>query len=105
MLYNKDIRSYSKNYSNALDYTLSITKGKEIKRDVMKIQRIQRLRIDNDITIKDISTILGLQRDVYVRCEKGLRDFPVDVIIKLADYYNVSIDYLLERTDKKDVNK
>lgn len=67
----------------------------------MKFQRIQDLRIDNDITIKDISSYLGLHRDVYSRYEKGVREFPIDIIIKLANYYECSVDYLLGRTDKK----
>lgn len=71
----------------------------------MKYQRIQDLRIDNDITIKDLSAYLGLHRDVYARYEKGLRDFPTDILIKLADYYGCSVDYLLGRTPKREVNK
>lgn len=71
----------------------------------MKYQRIQDLRIDNDITIKDLSAYLGLHRDVYARYEKGLRDFPTDILIKLADYYDCSIDYLLGRTPKRQVNR
>lgn len=67
----------------------------------MKYQRIQDLRIDNDITIKQISLELELNRDVYARYEKGIRDFPVDILIKLADFYDCSVDYLLGRTDKK----
>ena len=70
----------------------------------MKFQRIQDLRIDNDITIKDLSSHLGLHRDVYSRYEKGIREFPIDIIIKLANYYECSVDYLLGRTDKKDTN-
>ena len=54
----------------------------------MKFQRIQDLRIDNDLTIKEISAMLGLHRDVYSRYEKGLRDFPIDILIKLADIYH-----------------
>lgn len=71
----------------------------------MKFQRIQDLRIDNDITIKDISSHLELHRDVYSRYEKGIREFPIDIIIKLANYYECSVDYLLGRTDKKDTNR
>lgn len=48
---------------------------------------------------------LGLHRDVYSRYEKGIRDFPIDILIKIADYYNCSIDYLVERTDSKGVNR
>lgn len=67
----------------------------------MKFQRIQDLRIDHDLTIKELSSILGLHRDVYARYEKGIRDFPIDILMKLADYYNCSIDYLVGRSDHK----
>ena len=70
----------------------------------MKFQRIQDLRIDNDLTIKEISAMLGLHRDVYSRYEKGLRDFPIDILIKLADIYHCSIDYLVGRVDTKSSN-
>ena len=66
----------------------------------MKFQRIQDLRIDNDLTIKEVSFYLGLHRDVYSRYEKGTRDFPIDILIKLADYYGCSLDYLVGRTNK-----
>lgn len=67
----------------------------------MKFQRIQDLRIDNDITIKELSSTLGIHRDVYSRYERGVRDFPIDILIKLADFYNCSIDYLVERSDDR----
>lgn len=69
--------------------------------DRLKFQRIQDLRIDNDITIKDISSYLGLHRDVYARYEKGIREFPIDVIIKLAKYYDCTTDYLLGVSNKR----
>lgn len=67
----------------------------------MKFQRIQDLRIDHDITIKELSSSLNLHRDVYSRYERGVRDFPIDILIKLADFYNCSIDYLVGRSDYK----
>ncbi len=70
----------------------------------MKFQHIQDLRIDNDITIKELSSILGIHRDVYSRYERGVRDFPVDILIKLAEFYDCSIDYLVGRTNIKGMN-
>lgn len=67
----------------------------------MNFQRIHDIRIDNDITIKELSSILGLHRDVYSRYERGVRDFPIDILIKLADFYDCSIDYLVGRSDDK----
>lgn len=67
----------------------------------MKFQRIEDLRNDNDLTIKELSAKLGLHRDVYSRYEKGTRDFPIDILIQLADIFDCSLDYLVGRTDKK----
>jgi transcriptional regulator with XRE-family HTH domain len=63
----------------------------------MKFQRIENLRVDSDITIKEHSAELGLHRDVYARYEKEIREFPIDILCKLADYYNCSIDYITSR--------
>ena len=71
----------------------------------MEFHRIRDLRIDNDISIKEISAYLGLHRDVYARYEKGIRTFPIDILIKLADYYDCSVDYLINRTDKKKIKE
>lgn len=65
----------------------------------MYFKRIYDLREDNDITQKSIAEYLGIQPNVYRRYEKGVRPFPVWAIIQLADYYKVSTDYLLGRTD------
>ena len=65
----------------------------------MYLRRIYDLREDNDLTQKAIAEYLGIQPNVYRRYEKGLRDFPLHIIVKLADFYKVSTDYLLERTD------
>jgi len=62
-------------------------------------RRIYELREDNDITQKSIAEYLGMQPNVYRRYEKGIRAIPVEAVIKLADYYRVSTDYLLGRTD------
>ena len=65
----------------------------------MLFQRLEDLRVDHDLTQQDVADILGCKREVYRRYEKGTRTIPVDFLIKLADYYNVSIDYILMQTD------
>ena len=65
----------------------------------MYLRRIYDLREDNDLTQKAVAEYLGIQPNVYRRYEKGIRDFPLEIISKLADFYHVSVDYLLERTD------
>lgn len=67
----------------------------------MYFKRLEHLRIDNDYTQQEIADYLGCQREVYRRYEKGTRTIPVDFLIQLAKYYNVSTDYILELTDIK----
>lgn len=74
----------------------SIVKG-ETK---MYFKRIYDLRIDHDLTQQNIADFLGCKREVYRRYEKGERTIPVDFVIRLADLYGVSTDYLLEHTVK-----
>lgn len=67
----------------------------------MKYQRLQDLREDHDLRQQDVADILKCQRNVYRRYECGEREVPVWVIITLAEYYNVSVDYLLGLTNRK----
>ena len=66
----------------------------------MYFQRLEDLRIDPDLTQADIGEFLGCQREVYRRYEKGTRQIPVDLLIKLASLYNVSIDYIVGLTNE-----
>ena len=68
-------------------------------------QRIRDMREDNDLTQKQISAILNCDQSLYSKYERGEREMPLALIIKLADYYNISIDYLVERTDNTKINK
>lgn len=70
-------------------------------RNTMYFKRLEDLRIDHDLTQAQVAHILNCQREVYRRYEKGTRTIPIDYLIKLADYYNVSIDYIIGRTDYK----
>lgn len=65
--------------------------------------RIEDLRIDNDLTQKQIADVLHCQREVYRRYEKGIRELPLSYAITLADYYKVSLDYLVGRSNKKKI--
>ena len=67
----------------------------------MKYQRIEDMRIDQDLTIKEISALHECNRDVYSRYEKGIRDIPIDYVIRLARFYDCSVDYLLSVSSKK----
>lgn len=68
-------------------------------------KRIRDLREDNDKTQKEIADYLGMKQPQYYRYENGLRDIPSDILIALADYYNVSADYILNRTNNSKLYK
>ena len=70
--------------------------------EIMKFENIRSLRIDNGYTQKQVGEYLGISQNTYSQYEIGVLNYPVDVIIKLADLYNVSTDYLLGRTGKKE---
>jgi len=63
-------------------------------------RRIRDLREDADKTQKEIAAFLNMQLTVYQRYERGEREIPLWAAIKLADYYNVTLDYLTERQIK-----
>ena len=63
-------------------------------------RRVRDLREDLDKTQKEIATLLNMQLTVYQRYERGERELPLWAAIKLADYYHVSLDYLVGRSNK-----
>lgn len=66
----------------------------------MYFPRIRDMREDADKTQQQIAELLNMQRSVYRRYELGEREIPVWALIRLADYYHVSTDYLLGRSAK-----
>ena len=71
----------------------------------MKFQRIQDLRTDADLSQKQLSEILHISQRSYSHYETGSRNIHVEMLIRLANYYDISVDYLVGRTDKKEMNK
>ena len=67
----------------------------------MIYRRIRDLREDQDLSQKQVAKMLGMSQTGYSKYETGENDIPTAVLIKLADFYKTSIDYLLGRTDKK----
>jgi len=65
----------------------------------MFFKRIGDLRTDRDKTQKEIADILVCNRQVYARYERGVREIPVSMVLALAKYYGVNVDYLLGLTD------
>ncbi len=67
--------------------------------------RIRELREDKDLTQKQIGQILNMSQTGYNQYEIGKNDIPTKVLIKLAEFYDTSIDYLLDITDEKEPYK
>lgn len=68
-------------------------------------QRIRDLREDHDLYQREVAAYLNCSQRVYSNYEMGQRDIPTDILIRLANYYDVSIDYLLGQTNNPKRNK
>jgi transcriptional regulator with XRE-family HTH domain len=66
-----------------------------------KYPRIRNLREDSDLAQQQVGEAINVPQRTYACCESGQRMIPPHVLCALADFYKVSVDYLLERTDKK----
>ena len=62
-------------------------------------KRLRELREDHDLSQRTLAKTLGLTQPQYCRYEQGYRDLPTDILIRLADMYETSTDYILDRTD------
>lgn len=67
----------------------------------MKYNRIKNLREDTDLNQTQFAKMLGMSQTGYSKYETGENDIPTTILIKLADYYHTSVDYILGRTDEK----
>ncbi len=65
-------------------------------------RRIRDLREDSDLNQTQVANILGMSQTGYSKYETGENDLPTSVLIKLARFYNTSVDYLLGETNKKE---
>lgn len=71
----------------------------------MYFKRLKDLREDKDLYQKQIASILNIKQQNYSRYETGEKTLPIEKLIILSDFYNVSIDYIVGRTNKKELNK
>ncbi|MGE4272813.1 MAG: helix-turn-helix domain-containing protein [Desulfitobacterium sp.] len=65
-------------------------------------QRLKDLREDKDLTQKNLADLLNVNQATYSRYESGALDIPNSSLIKLAQFYNTSVDYLLGLTNNKE---
>ena len=64
--------------------------------------RLKELREEKGATQKEVADFIGCSSLVYSRYERGVREPDIDALCKLADYFNVTVDYIVCRTDKKE---
>ncbi len=93
-------------FGTSVDYMLYLTDEKKphnrSSRQMKNLcKRLRDLREDSDITQKKVAEYLGCSQVSYSYYEIGRRDMPPEVLVKLAAYYNTSVDYLLGLTDEK----
>ena len=63
--------------------------------------RLKDIREDRDLTQREVAEHLHIRQNTYSQYEIGVLNYPLDVVVKLADFYGVSVDYLLGRTEIK----
>ncbi|MBQ8586491.1 MAG: helix-turn-helix transcriptional regulator [Oscillospiraceae bacterium] len=63
--------------------------------------RLRDLREDGDLSQQQVAEFLGMKQPQYSRYERGLRDVPSDILIRLAGLYGTSVDYILGLTNEK----
>ena len=72
----------------------------EVRTEILKYGRIRDLRTDHGLTQAQIAEFLHVSQNTYSQYEIGTSRFPLDVVVKLALYYGVSVDYLVDLTDE-----
>ena len=68
---------------------------------ILVFKNLRAIREDNDLRQSDIAKVLNVSQNTYSQYETGVIALTAEVLVKLADYYGVSVDFLLDRTDKK----
>ncbi|MBQ5608547.1 MAG: helix-turn-helix transcriptional regulator [Oscillospiraceae bacterium] len=71
----------------------------------MQFKNLRGIREDSDIKQKTVAQYLNVSQNTYSQYETGVISLTAEVLIKLADYYKVSVDYLLDRTNNPNVNR
>ncbi len=71
----------------------------------MQFKNLKSIREDHDIKQKDIAKFLNVSQNTYSQYETGVISLTAEVLIKLSEFYNVSIDFLLDRTNNPEINK
>lgn len=67
----------------------------------MTVERIRTLRLNHNLSQAEIAQVIHVSQRAYSHYETGTRSIPVEILIALCDYYQVSVDYMVGRTDRK----
>ncbi len=73
-----------------------------MRNEVLPYERIRNMRIDKGLTQQQVAEFLNIKQNTYSQYEIGVLNYPVDAVVRLARFYGVSTDYLLELTDVKE---
>lgn len=73
----------------------------DLKTEILKYERIRNTRIDRGMTQADVAKILNVKQNTYCQYEIGVLNYPLDLVVKLAEYYGISMDYLVGLTDEQ----
>lgn len=71
-----------------------------MRTEILKYGRIRDIRIDRGLTQEDIAKILHVSQNTYSQYEIGTTRYPLDAVVTLAEFYGVSMDYLVGLTDE-----
>ncbi len=71
-----------------------------MRTEILKYGRIRDLRIDRGLTQTQVAAVLHVSQNTYSQYEIGTSRYPLDVVVQLAEYYGVSVDYLVGLTDE-----
>ncbi|MEA4994660.1 hypothetical protein SDC9_119327 [bioreactor metagenome] len=71
-----------------------------MRNEILKYERIRSLRIDRGLTQREVAEVLHVKQNTYCQYEIGVLNYPLDVAVRLAKYYGVSVDYLVGLTDE-----
>ena len=71
----------------------------KLKKEILKYERIRNLRIDSGLTQKKVADMLKIKQNTYSQYEIGVLNYPLDIVIRLANFYGTSVDYLVGLTD------
>lgn len=73
-----------------------------VKTEILKYERIRNTRIDRDMTQAQVAEIIKVKQNTYCQYETGILNYPLDVVVRLAEFYGVSVDYLVGLTDQQE---